>query len=90
MTMRYIKTLTVKNKTFEIVKDDRGYWAIEDKYFTNGKLNKEVNGITGHLRDTLKGCIETATISAEIDYLINVENWDPTDAIEEVILGKDQ
>lgn len=87
MAMRYIKTLTVKNKTFEIVKDDRGYWAIEDKYFTDSKLNKEVNGITGHLSETLDQCIERAKLSAEVDYLINVEGYEKMEAIEKAVFG---
>lgn len=84
--MKHITTLKVRNKSFEIVKDDRGYWAIEDKHFTNGKLNKQINGFTGHLSETLDQCIERAKLSAEVDYLISI-GFDKMEAIELAVFG---
>lgn len=84
--MKHITTLKVRNKSFEIVKDEKGFWAIEDKYITDGKLNKQINGITGHLRETLEQCIESARMSAEVDYLVS-EGWDATEAVMKVCMG---
>lgn len=86
--MTHITTLKVRNKTFEIVHDEKGFWAIEDKYFTNGKLNKQINGFTGHLSETLDQCIERAKLSAEVDYLINVKGYDKMEAIEKAVFGE--
>lgn len=85
--MKHITTLKARSKTFEIVKDERGFWAIEDKYITDGKLNQQINGITGNLRDTLEACIESARTHAEVDYLVNVEGWKLEDAVVKVVMG---
>lgn len=85
--MKHITTLKARNMRFEVVQDERGFWAIEDKYITDGKLNKQINGITGNLRDTLEACIESARIHAEVDYLINVEGYDRMEAVEKAVLG---
>ena len=85
--MTHITTLKVRSRSFEIVKDEKGFWAIEDKYITDGKLNCQINGITGNLRDTLEACIESARNHAEIEYLIS-EGWDRLEAIQHVIMGE--
>lgn len=84
--MKHITTLKARNLTFEIVRDERGFWAIEDKYITDGKLNQQINGLTGNLRDNLEDCIASAKIHAEVDYLIST-GLDPMEAIERAVLG---
>lgn len=84
--MKHITTFMARNKKFEVVQDEKGFWAIEDKYITNGKLNRQINGIQGHLRETLEDCLETARISAEVDYLIS-NGVNAKEAIEMVIMG---
>ena len=85
--MTHITTLKARNKTFEIVHDEKGFWAIENKYITDGKLNQQINGITGHLRDNIEACIESAKISAEVDYLINT-GLNKMEAIEKAVFGE--
>lgn len=85
--MKHITTLIARGMKFEIVKDERGYWAIEDKYITDGKLNTQINGITGCLKDNLNDCIEQAKIRAEVHYLIEVEGVDRMDAVRIAVLG---
>ena len=81
----HITTLKVRNKSFEIVQDERGFWAIEDKYITDGKLNKQINGISGHLKNTLEECIESAKFSAEVEYVMTTEKCDVMTAFNKIL-----
>ena len=85
--MKHITTLKARNLTFEIVKDEKGFWAIESKYITDGKLNQQINGISGNLRDNLADCIESARTHAEVDYLVNVEGWELDKAVVKAVMG---
>ena len=66
-----IKHVTFRNRNFTIVKDDKYYMAIEDKYITNGKTNAKLNGLQMHANETLSGCLETTQNAVETDYLIS-------------------
>ena len=65
-----IKDFSIRGKHFVIVKHQDMYCAIEDKYITDGKINKQLNGIEMHAGNTLEDCIHFATDYAEVEYLI--------------------
>lgn len=65
----------VRGRHFTIVKETEGhfagfYHAIEDKYITDGRLNKTLNGAQLHASKELNTCLNNTRNSVEIDYLI--------------------
>lgn len=64
-----IKDFSIRGKHFVIVKHQDMYCAIEDKYITDGKINKCLNGAEMHAGQTLEDCIHFTTDYAEIEYL---------------------
>ena len=85
--MKHITTLLVRNMKFEIVHDEKGFWAIEHKYIkelADGKLvlKKQINGLQGNLRETLEDCLETARFEAEVAYIMETKKCDIDTAFE--------
>lgn len=69
--MKKVTTFVSENRTFHIVKDDRGYWGIEDKHLDqNGCLSVKLNGMSGHLHDTLEATLESIRFQTKLDKLI--------------------
>lgn len=68
--MKKITEVISRGRKFYIVKDERGYWGIEDKFFTNGILNKQINGLEGHLKETCSDCIKSVLYTIEVGYLV--------------------
>ena len=86
--MKLITTYTELNRTFYIVKNEAGYWAIEDKYVDeNGKLLKQFNGITGLRSDTVSECLSRTSTQIKVDYYIS-EGMTAAQASVYVITGK--
>lgn len=69
MTKVIVKELKVRNRNFTVVLDDGWYMAIEDKYITNGKTNRELNGLQTNASQSLSDCIKMTKDAVEIDYL---------------------
>jgi hypothetical protein len=78
--MIHVTTYMELGRTFEIAKNEHGYWGFEDKYIdANGKLNKQFNGITGHLGKTLEETIRRVSLEIRQDDLIS-QGWDALQA----------
>ena len=47
-------------REFFILRDitDNSFWGIECKYFRNGVLTRQVNGVEGHYNDSFKRVLE--------------------------------
>lgn len=72
MTQTVIKHFVVRNRHFEIVKDEQGFYlAIESKYITNGRLNTTLNGFQMYASKELNGCLNTCKNQVEIEYLVD-------------------
>lgn len=95
-----VKDFSIRGKHFVIVKHQDLYCAIEDKYITDGKVNKRLNGGEMHAGQTLEDCIHFATDYAEVEYLVEQGHtraeaiaiyWDMLDKLAEieVIVGKE-
>ena len=70
--MTIVKNYTVRGRHFTIVKreEDGFYCAIEDKYITNGRLNRTLNGAQMHCADSLSRCLDNTQRSVDIDYYV--------------------
>lgn len=88
-----VKDFSIRGKHFVIVKHQDLYCAIEDKYITDGKVNKCLNGLEMHAGKTLEDCINFTTDYAEIEYLIGQGHtraeavaiyWDMMDKLVEI------
>ena len=67
-----IKNLVVRDRHFTVVKNAEGwYLAIEDKYITDGRLNRTLNGFQMYADKDLNGCLNTCKTQVEVDYLVN-------------------
>ena len=85
-----ITTFIYRGREFYILKADavmicgvaKRFWGIESKYFENGKLTIEVNGIAGNLSATVAECIESIKVGIDIDYIAETENCSKMEAIE--------
>lgn len=70
MTTTIIKDFVVRDRHFVIVQNEQGFYlAIEDKYITDGKLNKTLNGFQMYANKDLNWCLNTCKNQVEIDYL---------------------
>ena len=71
MATTVIKDFVVRNRHFTIVKDeDANYLAIEDKYITDGKINRTLNGFQMFASKDVNDCMKSCANQVEIDYLI--------------------
>lgn len=71
MANTIIKNLVVRDRHFTIVQNEDGFYlAIEDKYITNGRLNRALNGFQMYASKDLNGCLNTCKTQVEIAYLV--------------------
>lgn len=70
-----IKDYVVRGRHFVITRgissvDGRQlYFAIEDKYITDGKLNTRLNGFQTHCHVELNECLNLTRIAVEVGYM---------------------
>lgn len=69
MATTIIKDFVVRDRHFVIVQNEQGFYlAIEDKYITDGKLNKTLNGFQMYANKDLSDCLDTCRRQVEIEY----------------------
>lgn len=82
-----LSTLVVRNKKFHVVSFEQDgeklFGAIDFDYVTDGKVNKELNGVQMHVSKDLNQCIEYARTSVEFDYWVS-QGYDKAQAFEKV------
>lgn len=82
-----LSTLVVREKKFHIVSFEQNgeklYGAIDFDYVTDGKVNRELNGVQMHVSKDLNQCIEYARTSVEFDYWVS-QGYDKAQAFEKV------
>lgn len=70
MANTIIKNFVARGRHFVIVQNEEGFYlAIEDKYITDGKLNKALNGFQMYASKELDTCLNTCKNQVEIEYL---------------------
>lgn len=70
MANTIIKDFIVRDRHFTIVQNEEGFFlAIEDKYITDGKLNRTLNGFQMFASKDLNTCLNTTKNQVEIEYL---------------------
>ena len=84
--MKHITDYFENGRTFVICKNDRGFWAFEDKFIENGKLIKEFNGISGKLSKTLEEVVKRVHDQIVFDALIE-QGVEKGDALLRVFMG---
>lgn len=84
MTNTIIRNFAVRNRHFAIVQNEDGFYlAIEDKYITDGKLNKALNGFQMYASKELDTCLNTCKNQVEIEYL-EAQGYTKAEAFGEV------
>lgn len=68
--MRVVTTLMYGDRTWQIVKMCGKFCAINSEYITDGRLNRDLNGVQMHASDTLEDCIEFTKRAADVDALV--------------------
>ena len=68
--MKLINTINYREREFYILKDSNGFWGIESKYFENGKLTVQMNGITGNLNKTQEQTEKSVKDHIEYEFLV--------------------
>ena len=68
------------SETFEGDTEDRHYTGIKREWITDHKLNRKLNGVEAKLSKTVAEVIDRITDAEEIDYLIESEGLDTTEA----------
>lgn len=85
--VKKVSTLVVRNKKFHVISFEQNgeklFGAIDFDYVTNGKINRELNGVQMHVSKDLAQCIEYARTSVEFDYFI-AQGYDKAQAFEKV------
>lgn len=66
--MKIVSEITHRGRNFTIVNKDGYYMAIEDKYITEGRLNRTLNGINTFADKNKESCIGFMKNSVDIDY----------------------
>lgn len=88
-TLTVVTTLIVRGNEYYIVTKDHfngdihnkfKYAGIKKEYITDGKLNRELNGLQMYVSETLAEVVDRITDSEEISYLIDTEGLDATEA----------
>jgi len=70
MATTIINDFVARGRHFTIVKDEQEFYlAIEDKYITDGKLNKTLNGFQMYANKDFNRCLNACKNGVEIDYL---------------------
>ena len=85
-----VKNYVIEGHNFIIKIDETGhYWGI-DKTLINdeGKLIKEINGITGHRSETLCECLRSCYVTARFENEIDKEKFMKDDITEMLKLAK--
>lgn len=74
--MKLIQTLEVGKVKFHIVKDNHGYWGINDKYVENMKIAHGINGLEGNLANSYIETIRLCWLSAKRNTIqYHLINW---------------
>lgn len=63
-----VREYKYRGRNFTIIKKDEYYLAIEDKYITDGKLNKTLNGIQMYASPKLDQCINQVHSQVDVDW----------------------
>lgn len=85
--MKHITTYHEEDRTFEICKDEHGYWAFEDKYIDeHGCLTKQFNGGSGCLSKTINETIRKVSQHIKFDKLV-ANGVDPYEAAFLAVTG---
>lgn len=61
---------------------DKGYIGLNVEWVTDGKLNRELNGVQMHLNDTIEKVIDEIKMSDEIKRLMRENNIEIMEAIK--------
>ena len=62
-----VREYNYKGRNFTIITKDEHYLAIEDKYITDGKMNKTLNGLQMYASATLSQCITKVKTQVDFD-----------------------
>lgn len=80
-----VTTLNYRNREFYILKDERGFWAIETKWFDeNGILTKSFNGLTGMLSELASTTIQYCKERVDYEYYVNECGMEKLEALKKV------
>ena len=72
MSTMIIKNFVVRNRNFTVVKNEQDFYcAIEDKYITDGRLNRQLNGFQMYASKDLNDCLNTCKTQVEVEYLVS-------------------
>lgn len=95
-TLRRITTLHYRGRHFYIVEAEpmkivdtyKKYWGIETKYFDEeGKLTQEINGMSGHLSETIPECIDSIKTTIDIQAIVEETGCTIMEAIEKYYMA---
>lgn len=87
--LRQVTTYIIRNHEYVIVYADHfnndtqnrfHYAAIRREWITDGRINRELNGIQMMVGETVQEVIGRITDSEEIDYIIETTGMDATEA----------
>lgn len=89
---KQMTTVLARGRKFFVIYDSEGkdicgtvkhYWGVEDKNFDeNGRLVKEINGINGHLSETVAECVKQIMATIEIAYIRESTGCTALEAVE--------
>ena len=69
--MKIVSEISYRGRNFTIVNKDGYYMAIEDKYITDGRLNRTLNGIDTFADKRKESCIGFLKNSVDIDHYMS-------------------
>lgn len=80
-----VTTVNHRNREFYILQDEKGFWAIESKWFDkNGVLTKSFNGLTGMLNHVAGATIKACKELIDYEYYVNECGMEKLDALKKV------
>lgn len=96
-TLTVVTTLIVRGHEYYIVTKDHfngdinnkfKYAGIKKEYITDGKLNRELNGLQMYVSETVAEVVDRITDSEEIAYLTREEGLDAGEAVRVYFMKK--
>ncbi len=72
-----VSEVVSRGRTFVIAKDEEGrFWGIEKTNIKNGKLVKELNGLSGFMSTTFKATVEKVLDHVEVQVIMKTLGMD--------------
>ena len=85
-----VKTISFKDRLFYIFLLEGKFWGVESHKIKNGHLSETLNGLQGHISDTVEECEAKIRTQIAVDFLVNEKGMTPIEASIAVVVNREE